>query len=104
VWSGMRSLSRGPVPIYDLAPDGKRFALVLNPDGTAEEKPIKSVMVLLNFFDELRRRAPGSKWKAGSFFRAPTAVQHDPYRGIRHVSKVPPTSGSGDRERLLVSE
>ena len=61
VWSGMRSFSRGPVPIYDLAPDGKRFALVLNPDGTAEEKPIKSVTVLLNFFDELRRRAPSSK-------------------------------------------
>jgi len=57
----MRSLSRGPVPIYDLARDGKRFAVVLNPDGTGEEKPIKSVTILLNFFDELRRRAPGGK-------------------------------------------
>jgi serine/threonine-protein kinase len=56
VWSAMRSLARGPVPIYDLARDGKRFAVVLNPDGTGEEKPIKSVTILLNFLDELRRR------------------------------------------------
>jgi hypothetical protein len=58
VWSAMRSLGMGPIPTYDLAPDGQRFAIVLNPDGTAEEKPITSVTVLLNFFDELRRRVP----------------------------------------------
>jgi hypothetical protein len=42
---------------YDLAPDGKRFAVVLYPDGSAQ-KPITSVAVLLNFFDELKRRVP----------------------------------------------
>jgi hypothetical protein len=48
------------VPPYDLAPDGKRFAAVLYLGGTAEHetKPITSVTVLLNFFDELRRRVP----------------------------------------------
>jgi Tol biopolymer transport system component/predicted Ser/Thr protein kinase len=45
---------------YDLAPDGKRFAVLLYPGGTAEQqqKPIDSVTVLLNFFDELKRRVP----------------------------------------------
>src|SRR6266567_2510301 len=42
VWSAMRSLGMGPIPTYDLAPDGQRFAIVLNPDGTGEEKPITS--------------------------------------------------------------
>ena len=46
---------------YDVAPDGKRFAVVLYEDGTAEEKPIRHVTFLLNFFDELRRKAPPTK-------------------------------------------
>jgi hypothetical protein len=46
--------------VIDLAPDGKSFAVVLYPDGTADQaaKPITSVTVLLNFFDELRRLVP----------------------------------------------
>jgi len=45
---------------YDPAPDGKRFAVVLNPAGAGEQglKPTDSVTVLLNFFDELRRKVP----------------------------------------------
>jgi serine/threonine-protein kinase len=58
VWSEMHSPGLGSIPTYDLAPDGKRFAVVRNPDGTEGEKPITSVTVLLNFFDELRRRVP----------------------------------------------
>jgi serine/threonine-protein kinase len=60
VWSEqhMLDLISPPVPSYDLAPDGKRFAVILYADGTAEEKPITHVTFLLNFFDELRRRAP----------------------------------------------
>ncbi len=59
-WSEKRVLDLGSPPIYayDLAPDGKRFAVVLYPDGTAEEKPVTHVTFLLNFFDELRERAP----------------------------------------------
>jgi len=47
---------------WDLAPDGKR-AVVLTPVGTSEgPKSDHEVTFLLNFFDELRRRAPvGSK-------------------------------------------
>jgi hypothetical protein len=39
-------------------PDGKRFA-VFEPEG--EQKPETHVNVLLNFFDEVRRRAPAGK-------------------------------------------
>jgi serine/threonine-protein kinase len=60
VWSEQRMLDliSPPVLSYDLAPDGKRFAVILYADGTADEKPITNVTFLLNFFDELRRRAP----------------------------------------------
>jgi Tol biopolymer transport system component len=58
VWSSKSLLVRfGGCP-YDLAPDGKRFAVVLYSDGTAEQRPISSVTLLLNFFDELKRRLP----------------------------------------------
>jgi Tol biopolymer transport system component len=42
----------------DLAPDGKRFAMFPRPDATVEQKGSVHVTVLLNFFDELRRRVP----------------------------------------------
>jgi serine/threonine protein kinase len=62
-WSQQRLLDLGspPIPTYDLAPDGKRFAVILYPDGTAERKPITHITFLLNFLDELRRRAPAGK-------------------------------------------
>jgi serine/threonine-protein kinase len=63
VWSEHQVLDLGspPVRAYDLAPDGNRFAVVLNSDGTAEDPPVTHVTVLLNFFDELRRRVPVGK-------------------------------------------
>jgi serine/threonine-protein kinase len=42
----------------DLAPDGKRFAVILPPGQDAEPQPQTHVVFLLNFFDELRRRVP----------------------------------------------
>jgi hypothetical protein len=44
-----------------LAPDGKRVAVVLPSVETNEQKPITQVTLLLNFFDELRRRVPVAK-------------------------------------------
>jgi serine/threonine-protein kinase len=41
---------------YDLAPDGKRFAVVLDAEETSQPKTITSVTVLLNFFDYVRQR------------------------------------------------
>jgi serine/threonine-protein kinase len=47
---------------YDLAPDGKRFAVVLDTAPTErEQRPTESIVVMLNFFDELRRRVPRGK-------------------------------------------
>jgi serine/threonine-protein kinase len=61
VWSERRLVVVNFNRPYDLAPDGKRLAVLLYPGGTSEprQKPIDSIMVLLNFFDELRRRVPG---------------------------------------------
>ena len=63
VWSPHLLLDLGspPVRAYDLAPDGKGFAVVLNVDGTAEPKPITHLTFLVNFFDELRRRVPAAR-------------------------------------------
>jgi len=53
VWSEKPGIP-APTSISALTPDGKRFAVVLYADGTAE--PMNYVTVLLNFFDELHRR------------------------------------------------
>jgi Tol biopolymer transport system component/predicted Ser/Thr protein kinase len=50
-----------PVPLqwdFDLAPDGKRFAVIPRPEAASEQKGSVHVTVLLNFLDELRRRVP----------------------------------------------
>jgi len=41
---------------YDLAPDGKRFAAILNADQAGESNRRANVTVLVNFADELRQR------------------------------------------------
>jgi hypothetical protein len=48
---------------YDLTPDGKRFVVLQYPSGTAgqDRTPTDSVTVLLNFFDELKRRVPAGE-------------------------------------------
>jgi serine/threonine-protein kinase len=60
-WS-QKSLPQDAVA-YDLAPDGKRLAVVLSSAGTADQEQMatNSVTILLNFFDELKRRVPVSK-------------------------------------------
>jgi serine/threonine-protein kinase len=58
VWSPTSLIYMGGNCPYDLAADGKRFAVNLYPGGTAEreQRPVDSVSIILNFFDELRRR------------------------------------------------
>jgi serine/threonine-protein kinase len=58
VWSQRQLGDWGVNRMYDLAPDGKRFAVILDTDQTGDSKPAMRVTVLVNFFDELRRRVP----------------------------------------------
>ena len=57
VWSN-QELHDVRVLNYDLAPDGRRFAIFPELKPPAEEKGDVHVTFLLNFFDELRRRVP----------------------------------------------
>ena len=54
LWSKQR-LFQTAFTNLDLAPDGKHFAIV--PDSSASPPEVR-VTMLLNFFDELRRRLP----------------------------------------------
>ncbi len=56
-WPGARLREIGSFSTYDLAPDGKRLAAFLAEDSNGD-KPPTHLTFLLNFFDELRRRAP----------------------------------------------
>jgi hypothetical protein len=59
VWSQTALPYRSVFSPFDLAPDGLRFVVALYPRETAEEqKSLDTVTVVLNFFDELRRRVP----------------------------------------------
>jgi eukaryotic-like serine/threonine-protein kinase len=49
------------ISIYDVSPDGKRLAAMLADDDVSGEKGPTHLTFLLNFFDELRRRAPAAK-------------------------------------------
>ena len=60
VWSEKPVLDLGELYSYDVAPDG-RVAVILYPEGTADEKPATTLTILLNFFDELKRRVPLSR-------------------------------------------
>ena len=60
VWTETRLRSSGALSNYDLAPDGKRLAAFVADDANGE-KPITQLTFLLNFFDELRRKAPEGK-------------------------------------------
>jgi serine/threonine-protein kinase len=57
VWSEIRFLFLSSSS-YDLFPDGKRVAAILDDSASSEQKPITHLTFLLNFFDELQRRAP----------------------------------------------
>lgn len=55
-WSELPLLPMSPYSNYDLAPDGKHIAAILALDEA--KLKITHLTFLLNFFDELRRRAP----------------------------------------------
>ncbi len=60
VWSETQVENRGPRPTFDLHPDGKRFVILKQPENN-REPGIRQAVLILNFSEELRRRAPTSK-------------------------------------------
>jgi len=60
LWSEHRLHLSANFKNYDLAPDGKRFAIEESP-GAAEQRTTTHVNLLLSFFDEVMRRAPVKK-------------------------------------------
>jgi Tol biopolymer transport system component len=60
LWSETRLVDLGTSSNYDLSPDGKRLAVMLADDASRQKEPTH-LTFLLNFFDELRRRAPAGK-------------------------------------------
>jgi serine/threonine-protein kinase len=60
VWTETRLRNLGFFSNYDLAPDGKRLAAIVAGDAEVEKLPTH-LTFLLNFGDELRRKAPAGK-------------------------------------------
>jgi dipeptidyl aminopeptidase/acylaminoacyl peptidase len=57
VWSNQQILDTGgPYQPYALAPDGKRFAVLLYPDGTADQRANLNLTYVVNFGDLLHHR------------------------------------------------
>jgi serine/threonine-protein kinase len=61
LWSNTQIREPAGIWNLDLEPDGKRFAVFPRSDATGGQKGSVHVTVLLNFFDELRRRVPPGK-------------------------------------------
>jgi serine/threonine-protein kinase len=62
VWlAKLGGLHAGFGTAWDLAPDGKRLAVVTPAETSGAPRQDHDVVLLLNFFDELRRRAPLNK-------------------------------------------
>jgi len=56
LWAPTRLAEIGFTPNMDLAPDGKRFAAVMSVgSGQSPQQGRNYVMLVLNFFDEIRR-------------------------------------------------
>jgi hypothetical protein len=62
LWSPGDLISNGNLWTFDLAPDGKRFAVLANPESessTAEKRD--KFVVILNAFDDLLRKSAPAK-------------------------------------------
>ncbi len=57
LWSERRFFDTGTFPNFDIAPGGKRFLVMAQPSGEGQQKPSTQLVFLLNFTDELRRKA-----------------------------------------------
>jgi serine/threonine-protein kinase len=58
-WPSVQLADAGPNAVFDVSPDGKHLAAVLPVVPAGGERILGEVAFLSNFFDELKRRAPG---------------------------------------------
>jgi serine/threonine-protein kinase len=59
VWSNTRIFNTGLIQNFAPAPDGKRFAVLMPAEGPQPGTTQRNAMLVLNFFDEVRRRVAG---------------------------------------------
>ena len=60
LWSRTRLFQTGNTHNFDLAPDGQRFAVLLPAEGADPGAQLQT-MLMLNFFDEVRRRVAAGR-------------------------------------------
>jgi serine/threonine protein kinase/Tol biopolymer transport system component len=60
IWTEKRLADTGTSQNLDIAPDGKRFVVLMPADVPEDQKAQNHVTFLLNFFDELRRLVPAT--------------------------------------------
>jgi serine/threonine-protein kinase len=56
LWVGSQLANVGVLGNFDLAPDGKRFVVLMAPEGERPRENRSHIMLALNFFDEVHRR------------------------------------------------
>ena len=61
LWSETRLADTSFFQNMDITPDGKRFLVLMPAETPGQQRPNNQVIFLLNFFDEIRRRAPDGK-------------------------------------------
>jgi serine/threonine-protein kinase len=61
LWSEQRLANTGLTPNFDVAPDGKRCVVLMPVPGSELPEAQSHVTLVMNFFDEVRRRAPRGK-------------------------------------------
>jgi serine/threonine-protein kinase len=57
LWSALPRVGNTGFSRFDVAPDGNRIAILIRPQTDADEQ-MPRMTLLLNFFDEIRRRSP----------------------------------------------
>jgi len=61
LWTEKKLPNVGLLRSYDLAPDGKHIATFMPVETAEQQKAQNHLVFVLNFFDELRRKAPGAR-------------------------------------------
>jgi hypothetical protein len=61
LWFGKRLANVGLSPNFDLAPDGKHFVVLMAAESPEPRETQSHVTLVVNYFDEVRRRVAGGK-------------------------------------------